>query len=426
VMNNRRERLVYSVESADLPLTEDGAQSFVQDLHAPIDCSFQTAGAFNVLDAMRLGFQAVAEHLEAQPRLLTVFWSLGNPEGAYFDRSGADLDGDGAAGDPFIQLRGGAVIPGCHNSDQFDDSVILHEFGHYLAFIHSRDDSPGGPHSIAELLDPRLAWSEGWADFVSGLVRRNPLFVDTLEDLEACAGACRVFDFSLEAKPASCSPARCCLGIGSEEAVGALLWDLLDPAGETGDGVQLAQGDLLRALERLRGRRFVYVGDFIEELEEIAAGLNPPRDAAVRALAAREGMTGSGGGLVPFPSAFPTETRDGDRASAFAAGLVDGCGPDDCKSNVESFIGSSDFYEFQLPGSAPAAGRLRAELTFTGGASEVCSRELELRIFNSSQSRLYATSGRTGFPKSIEFPFDADFPRGSYVLVEVAGDLGDG
>lgn len=43
--------------------------------------------------------------------------------------------------------------------------VILHEFGHYMAQNYSRDDSPGGSHSIGQAIAPAFAWSEGWAGF---------------------------------------------------------------------------------------------------------------------------------------------------------------------------------------------------------------------------------------------------------------------
>jgi len=43
--------------------------------------------------------------------------------------------------------------------------VILHEFGHYVAANHSRDDSPGGPHDLGERIPAPFAWSEGWASF---------------------------------------------------------------------------------------------------------------------------------------------------------------------------------------------------------------------------------------------------------------------
>ncbi len=47
--------------------------------------------------------------------------------------------------------------------------VLLHEFGHYVAGNYSRDDSPGGPHYVGQVLDPRFAWSEGWASFFGAM-----------------------------------------------------------------------------------------------------------------------------------------------------------------------------------------------------------------------------------------------------------------
>jgi hypothetical protein len=47
--------------------------------------------------------------------------------------------------------------------------VLLHEFGHYVAGNYSRDNSPGGPHYISELLPAAFAWSEGWASFFGAM-----------------------------------------------------------------------------------------------------------------------------------------------------------------------------------------------------------------------------------------------------------------
>lgn len=62
--------------------------------------------------------------------------------------------------------------------------VLLHEFGHYIAANYSRDDSVGGPHFVGQPLDPRFAWSEGWATFAGIAVgtawfgRPMPLYWD--------------------------------------------------------------------------------------------------------------------------------------------------------------------------------------------------------------------------------------------------------
>jgi len=59
-----------------------------------------------------------------------------------------------------------------NDSDEYDDDIILHEFGHFVMHSLSTDSSPGGTHYInGNTQDTRLAWSEGWANFFSGLVR---------------------------------------------------------------------------------------------------------------------------------------------------------------------------------------------------------------------------------------------------------------
>lgn len=47
--------------------------------------------------------------------------------------------------------------------------VVFHEMGHYVAFRYGRDNSYGGPHYLGQLLEPRFAWSEGWASFFGAM-----------------------------------------------------------------------------------------------------------------------------------------------------------------------------------------------------------------------------------------------------------------
>lgn len=56
------------------------------------------------------------------------------------------------------------------DTDHFDNSVILHEYGHFLEDIYAQSDSPGGMHNGNFIIDPRLAWSEGWANFFQAAV----------------------------------------------------------------------------------------------------------------------------------------------------------------------------------------------------------------------------------------------------------------
>jgi len=415
VRNNSRELLIYSLESGDLHLTASASQSLTQDLLAGIDCRFALAGAFNILEATRTGFAAIDEPFLAAPHPLTVFWAIGSPDGTFFSIASQDLDGDGVGNDPFIQLRGGDASDGFHNTDHFDDGLILHEFGHFVAFSYSRDDSPGGIHFAGELVDPRLAWSEGWADFFSGASRQSPTILDTSETPLGCPTDFRIAALNLESKDLTCGPAVCCSGIWSEEAVGALLWDIFDSGAEAGDEAQVPLSDILRGLVALKSHRFVYVGDFLDEIR----GLAPGQSTAIGTLAVAQGMTDTGGNVIPFPDPFPSESRTDSQLSASASGSVDGCGGA-CFGDSQNFRDSSRFFEVQLP---PQGQSLRAHLAISGATAICCDDNLELRIYNQSQSLFFSSEGQSGSARDLSFPLDADFSPGSFVMVEVAGDV---
>lgn len=72
------------------------------------------------------------------------------------------------------------------DTDHFDDSVVLHEYGHFLEDVYGKSTSPGGSHNGNFIIDPRLAWSEGWANFLQGAIitpgspSRGIYYIDTI------------------------------------------------------------------------------------------------------------------------------------------------------------------------------------------------------------------------------------------------------
>lgn len=62
--------------------------------------------------------------------------------------------------------------------DGFDDDIILHEFGHWIAEELSKDSSNGGAHSITQKIDLRLSWSEGLAHYLSSAIRGSSAHQD--------------------------------------------------------------------------------------------------------------------------------------------------------------------------------------------------------------------------------------------------------
>ena len=64
----------------------------------------------------------------------------------------------------YDKTKGAIYIDG-RNDEGYCDSIIGHEYGHFVLDKLSTDDSPAPTHTPYERLEPRAAWSEGWATF---------------------------------------------------------------------------------------------------------------------------------------------------------------------------------------------------------------------------------------------------------------------
>lgn len=146
--------------------------------------------------------------------------------------------------------------------DAFDWDVILHEVGHKLAQQLGIEDSPGGPHDLADNLADilpkdqalRLAWSEGLATAFSLAVQQvaqldelqMPFVGDTsYTDWEPVGSGFTGFTFNAEASEPGSNADAAGLGVrGAGEEAGVLraLWDLFDSVDDEGDTVTLGVG----------------------------------------------------------------------------------------------------------------------------------------------------------------------------------------
>lgn len=122
------------------------------------------AQAFNVFDEIVNEMDRIRTTMGNQaPPPLAVYWEDGSDDGTYYF--------EGA-----IHLLGLAS-----DDDGFDDTVILHESGHYVEDRIGRSDSPGGSHDGSPT-DPRLAWSEGFSTYWAMAVRGAPIYMDSNAD----------------------------------------------------------------------------------------------------------------------------------------------------------------------------------------------------------------------------------------------------
>jgi hypothetical protein len=118
------------------------------------------------------------------------------------------------------------------DTDEYDSAVIAHEIGHYLQSVISRDDSVGGQHSGDDLLDMRVAFSEGWGNSWSSMVRDNPIYFDSRGARQA-----QGFQYSVATVPST-------QGWYSEGTVEYLLWGDYQDANVGFGGIYTALADM--------------------------------------------------------------------------------------------------------------------------------------------------------------------------------------
>ena len=134
----------------------------------------------------------------------------------------------------------GDFANGAGDTDEFDQSVIAHEFGHYFEDRFGRSDSIGGMHGNDIPLDLRVAFSEGWGNAFSGMVLGNSIYRDSSQGVQD------EFAFDLEADgDASTGFTE---GWFSEFSVGEILWDVFDATNEPGDTVALGFTPIFTAM----------------------------------------------------------------------------------------------------------------------------------------------------------------------------------
>jgi hypothetical protein len=152
-----------SIHAASLPLSLTNSLTISEDI---IISNESVSGAFNILDVMTAAFEYVSEKVSNgfTWESLNIYWQDGRSDyGSYT----CDKYGSGDC----IFGRGVYVLGG-YDSDEFDDDVLLHEFGHVIETGMGVLDSPGFHHDYTDNgLDMRLSWSEGFAGFIQADIK---------------------------------------------------------------------------------------------------------------------------------------------------------------------------------------------------------------------------------------------------------------
>ncbi len=244
----------------------------------------RAAAPFAVLDAMYAGMRFVNA---ADPNVdfdsLTAYWSVNNKlitSGA-LDVSAGELTASFYRGGVReIVLTGDAAT----DTEEFDDHVAVHEWGHYFEDALARTDSTGGPHAIGDRIDARLAWSEGWATALAGMALDEPVYCDT-----GPAGAGTGFGIGAEF---GSYDAR---GWYDEISVVRFLYDLYDSTNTddttgSGDDISIGFGPIYNVMRGPLASTEAFATVFVFA-NELRSSLTPAEQAGLDAQLQREDMT---------------------------------------------------------------------------------------------------------------------------------------
>ncbi len=214
---------LYSIASA--PTYSAGSGWF--DVGTTTASSAQDPGKFfNIWDVVidALQFVASAANGAFPTRRLTVLWRSDHPDSdSFFVDSGQS---------PYVFVG---------SSTAYDDTVISHEFGHFIDSVYSHSDSPGGQHYLGDnRQDMRLSWSEGLATFLGCSARKFHGY-DRPEIYISTDGTALSFSFEIEYLTGDVTIAST-TGSTNELAVCAALWDITDGA-DTRDSTPGADDD---------------------------------------------------------------------------------------------------------------------------------------------------------------------------------------
>jgi hypothetical protein len=156
-------------------------------------------------------------------------WSVNNRAVSGND-SGGDIGTSSYKGNGNVFILGDADS----DTDEYDDHVVVHEWGHYFEDQMSRSDSVGGPHSGGQKLDMRVAMGEGFGNALSGMVTDDPFYRDSNG-----SGQSQGFSINVESNDST--------GWFDERTTAGVLYDLYDSNSDGDDTLSFGMGPIYAA-----------------------------------------------------------------------------------------------------------------------------------------------------------------------------------
>jgi hypothetical protein len=427
VLDNTQSNGLYVLAGA---VFNTGTADGTRDLNAPSGwggasyTGARSAAPFAILDVV---YDAVQLVQSAAPSTtfppLRLYWSTGNRPA-----KGANGEPDPATGEigtSFFatswQGAAGIFLLGAANddTDEYDRHVIAHEWGHYLETMFSRSDSIGGPHTLGDQLDMRVAFGEGWGNAFSAMATSNALYSDSGGTAQHSGFA---FDIEGPAVPGRKNPAP---GWYSEESMQELLYDLYDANVDSGgdhsavDDLALGFGPIFAVLTG-KQRTSVALTSAFPFLNALRT--DRPADVdKIDALAAAQGIAKSSDDYGSAETTFGKPESD-DFASVYSPLTVNGAATNVCSLDAFSSdftdsvnkLGSRRFLRFDVQNAGSYTLTARAVTPINGAADPdmVLHHAGEVAMSDGAP----AASCSASAPAQCSETFTASLPAGAYVL----------
>lgn len=339
------------------------------------DSATHVNGAFNIADVVfTIQIAVVGLNPSAQFGAATIQFSPSFYTGtSYFQGSTGYIKGDRTT-----------------DSDDFDDTVIAHEYSHYLQTTFSRSDNIGGTHSLNQIIDPRLALAEGQATFMGNTFMGTPVYIDT-----SFAGA---FTIDLRSAPTT-NP-----GYWNEISVSKIFWACFDPGGSV--ALPFSAFWTVFTVD-MPNHTFTYLIEFIDSLR----ARNTAKGAAIATVLGTESITYTPGGTPSVPNPWPYFLPTGVTLASTLDSSV---------SQQSNLMKEANVFYITIP----SGQSVTVSVTNTGpGPSPAAPRYVSLYVFNdtghgySPNGKLYAFKGApagTGYTYSTTFTLPS---AGAYGIV---------
>ncbi|MBA3846974.1 MAG: hypothetical protein H0X45_10055 [Planctomycetes bacterium] len=203
-----------------------------------------------------------------------------------------DLDGTDDSSSFYRPSESALYIRGFEtvDIDEFDSHIVAHEWGHYFEDKFSRSDTLGGGHGANDFLDDTIAFGEGFATALAGMIMGDPATHagDPLYVENTATGGFS-YNMELDNDNVGTGPGgRPFEGYWCEHSVSEIIYDIYDNAADAGDTVDLGFTPIYQAM---RGNEvstvyFTSIFTFLHGLEQVLGGPN----AGINALAAGENI----------------------------------------------------------------------------------------------------------------------------------------